>query len=58
MCLLLLPVLGFDGLAATRIPIGAPIVVSPLETLASSYAWSCEDDARGVDRDGEVVGRL
>ena len=46
------------GLAATRIPIGAPLAASPLETSASPYAWSFEDDARGVDKDGEVVGRL
>ena len=46
------------GSAATRILIGAPIAASPLETPYSSCAWSCEDDARDVDKDGEVIGRL
>jgi len=46
------------GSTATRIPTGAPVAVYPLETLASFCAWSFEDDARGVDRYGEVVGRL
>ena len=46
------------GSAATRIPTGALVVASPFETSASFYAWSCEDDARDVYRDGEVIGRL
>lgn len=46
------------GSAATGIPTGALVAASPLETLASFYAWSYEDDVRDVDRDGEVIGRL
>jgi len=46
------------GSTATRIPTGAPVATSPLETSASLYAWSYEDDAKDVDRDGEVIGRI
>ena len=46
------------GSTATGIPTRAPVAASPLENLASFYAWSYEDDARDVDRDGEVIGRL
>lgn len=46
------------GSAATGIPTGALIVVSPLETLASFGAWRFEEDSIDVDRDGEVIGRL
>ena len=46
------------GSATTGIPTGAPVAASPLETSASFCAWSYEDDARDVDRDGEVIGRL
>lgn len=46
------------GSAATGIPTGAPVVASPLETLDYFCGWSCEDDARDVHRDGEVIGRV
>jgi len=46
------------GLAAIGIPTRVPIAASPLETSAYSYAWNYGDDARDVDRDGEVIGRL
>ena len=46
------------GSAAIGIPTGAPVATSPLETSASFYAWSYEDDARDADGDGEVIGKL
>jgi len=46
------------GSIATGIPIGAPVAPSPFKTSASFCAWSCEDDAKNVDRYGKVIGRL
>ena len=46
------------GSATKGIPTGAPVAASPFETSVIFYAWSCEDDAKDVDRDGEVIGRL
>ena len=46
------------GSAAIRIPTGALVAASPLKTSTSFCAWSFEEDARDVDRDGEVIGRL
>ena len=40
------------GSTATGIPTGAPIATSPFEASASFCAWSCEDDAKDVGRDG------
>lgn len=46
------------GSSATGIPTGAPVAASPFENSASFCAWRYEDDARDVDRDGEVIGGL
>lgn len=46
------------GSATTEIPTGAPVAASPFEILACFYFGSCEDDARDVDGDGEVLGKL
>jgi len=46
------------GSVAIGIPTGAPEATSSLETSTSFYAWSREDDARDVDRGGEVICRL
>jgi len=37
------------GLVATRIPTGAPVTTSPLETSAISLCLELENDARGGD---------
>jgi len=46
------------GSTTIGIPIGALVAASPLETSAYFCAWSYEDDAKDVDRVGEVIGRL
>jgi len=44
------------GSAARGIPTGAPLGASPFEISTYFCAWICEDDAKDVDRDGEVMG--
>jgi len=46
------------GSTATRIPTGAPVVASPFKICTYFYTRSYGDDARDVDGDGEVLGKL
>lgn len=58
VALLLLLQLDFNGINCFRNSYKSSCSYFSLWNFSFFYSWICEDDAKNVDRDGEVIGKL